>query len=163
MVAEVVELKPESSYSMVLLDLQAIKALWWKEIRPGLLKVKEKDESSGHWEPEHVRKLLEAGAQGLLFCQCHMVVKEGKPVGFVILRIFPDEFTQVPYDLFVWIGHSDDPKCVDWVFNSEYLENLAKDMGLSGVMWVSGREGWGKRASRYGFDMKQIVFRKKVM
>lgn len=150
------------NYSMVLLDLQAIKAFWWKTIRPGLLKVKEKDETAGHWEPEHVRKLLEAGAQGLLFCQCHMAVQDGKPAGFVILRMFPDEFTQVVYDLFVWIWHSDDPKAVDWIFGSEYLEKLAKDFGLSGVMGVSGREGWAKRASRYGVDMKQIVWRKKV-
>jgi len=154
--------KAEARYSLTLLDMEAVKTLWPQYIRPWVEAVKRKDPAAGHWEPEHVRLAIDAGLAGKMFCECHLIVpvNEGKPVGVVILRLYNDEFLQVPLALHAWITYCHEPRAMRYVL--PMLEKRAREIGVRSVMGISSRTKWLRRLRRWGYRMEAIIIRKDV-
>lgn len=149
-------------WSLVKLDADAVRTLWHKEILPGLLEVKRKDKRSGQWLPEHVRAAIDAGHLGRHFCECHLIVPGGsdKPVGFVVLRLYNDEFVQVPLSLFIWITYCREPRAMKYVIPQ--LEKRARDIGVRYLDGISSRAAWLRRLRPFGFRCHQMILRKEL-
>lgn len=152
------------SYSLLKADADAVRVMWPTVIRPGLVKIKKKDPQSGHWLPEHVRAAIENGLAGRFFCECHLIIKasSSRPCGFMVLRLFNDEFVQVPLALFLWMAHSTEPRAVDYILKSNFLERRAREIGVNRVEGVSSRPGWGRRIAKYGYRPHQVIYRKEL-
>lgn len=149
-------------WSLVRVDAEGVKTLWPSYIRPALAKVKFKDPHAGSWLPEHVRAAIDAGMMGRHFCECHLVVpvSSDKPVGFVILRMYNDEFVQVPLSLFVWISYLTEPRAMKDVIAA--LDKRAREIGVSHIEGISSRTSWMRRLRRFGFNCHQIILRREV-
>lgn len=150
-------------YGLSKLDAKALEVLWPTFIFPGLLRIKEKDKHSGHWIPEHVRSLIDRGHLGQLFCECHLIVpvSDTKPVGFVVLRLYNDEFINVPDTLFVWLTYCIDPRALKYIL--PLGEKRAREIGVTYVQGITSRMGWLRRLKRYGYEMHQMIIRKQVL
>ncbi len=163
--------KGMEAYGLVRLDAEAVAKLWPDFIRPGLLQIKRKDRrDSTTWLPEHVRAYIEAGLAGKLFCECHMIVPVSgtKPVGFVILRTWNDEYAQVPLSMLVWIAYAKFPwKGIRSSIRTALthvlpaIEKRSRELGLRYVYGVSPRmHGWLGVLMGFGYQVHQVVFRK---
>jgi len=149
-------------WTLVRADADAIKVLWPSFIRPGLLRIKQKDKHSGQWLPEHVRAAIDGGHLGRLFCECHLIVPTAgtQPVGFVILRLYNDEFVQVPLTLFVWITYCTEPRAMRDVLR--LIEKRAKEIGVRYVEGLTSRTAWLRRLRKFGYSAHQIIIRKEI-
>ena len=152
--------KAEARYSLIQIDAESLRTLWPQYIRPWVEAVKHKDPAAGHWEPEHVRLAIDAGLRGAIFCECYLIVPttEGSPVGVVILRLYNDEFLQVPLYLHTWITYCKEPRALKYVMPQ--IEKRARDIGVRGVMGISSRTNWLRRLRRWGYRMEAIIIRK---
>jgi hypothetical protein len=147
-------------YSLVRLDREAVRNLWPSLIRPGLQRIKRKDPLSGHWRPEHVRQRIEAGFAGQLLCECHAVVRDHQPVGFVVLTAYNDEFDGAPERLWVWIAWCEGASLEAVLpFVLPQLEQRAEELGLRGIVGVSSRAGWARRLTKHGYKARYIFLR----
>ncbi len=155
-----------AEFSLLLADRDAVRVLWPTLILPGLKVLKRKDPDSGFWQPEHVRQSIEAGLAGRMFCECHIVVpkSEGRAVGFMVLKAYPDEFIQVPVALFVWIAYCTSWQATDYLLKHEVLDKRAREMGFRYVDGLSSRiKPWGRRLGKHGYREHQVLFRKDVV
>ena len=152
--------KADGRYSLSQVDAGDLKVLWPQYIRPWVEAVKKKDSAAGHWEPEHVRLAIESGLAGKIFCECHMVVpvNEGKPVGVVILRLYNDEFLNVPLELYAWITYCREPRAMRYVL--AMLEKRAREIGVRAIRGISSQTAWLRRLRRWGYRMEAIIIRK---
>jgi hypothetical protein len=169
----------EPKFSLLRADGEAVKLLWSSFIRPGLEAIKyprkiksqrtghiwerpPADPRSGTWLPEHVRALIDRGHMGLIFCECHLIIPVSgtKPVGFVVLRLYPDEFVQVPLTLFVWIAYCKDPRALRYVL--PLVEKRAREIGVRYVEGVTSLTAWARRLRPYGYQVHQIIIRKEI-
>lgn len=148
----------EAQYTLVHLDRERVKNLW-PFVRHGLKRIKQKDPYSGHWRAEHVRQRIEAGFAGQILCECHAIVVGDKPVGFVVLTAYNDEFDGVPERLWVWIAWCENaPLWKVLPHIDPMLERRAKDLGLRGVIGCSSREQWVRRIAPHGYKVRQYIF-----
>jgi hypothetical protein len=157
---KVVRREIEPKWSLALADAEFVKKFWHSQILPGLKKVKEKDKRSGHWLPEHVRARVDLGHLGRMFCELHLIVpvNEGKPVGFVILRLYDDEFVNVPVALFAWITYCTEPRAMKHIL--PLVEKRAKEIGVSKVRGVTSRTAWLRRLRKHGYGVHQVIIEK---
>jgi hypothetical protein len=173
--------KEAHKYSLVKVDAEALRVLWPTFIRPGLEAIKQPhpvrmrksgkiimkpaaDPHSGQWLPEHVRAALDAGHMGRMFCECQLIVpvSDSKPVGFLIFRLYNDEFVNVPLSLFVWIAWSRDMAAITDVLKRELVEKRAREIGVRYVDGVTSNAAWLRRLRKYGYEMHQMIIRKRI-
>lgn len=152
----------EPKYSLVKLDAEGVRKLWHRYILPGLLEIKRKDKASGFWIPEHVRSLIERGFIGQPFCECHIIVplNSGEPVGFIVLRLYNDEFVQVPTSLFVWLTYCVDPRAKRHIV--PLVEKRAREIGVRWVDGITSRLSWARALKSQGYSIHQVIIRKEV-
>jgi hypothetical protein len=159
-VVEVAKAAPK--WSLLLCDRDAVKKFWPTVIRPGLVRIKEKDKNSGYWQPEHVRHRLEAGLAGQIICECFLILQSNKgPVGFIVTQAFNDEFIGVPMYLHQWIIWCEGAPFWKVLPDIEpQMIERAKGFGLRGLTGISSRPQWMRRVLRRGYRVHQYFFRK---
>lgn len=158
-----IDSKTAPKWNLLLCDPDTVRRMWPTFIRPGLMRIKEKDKFSGYWQPEHVRQRLEAGFRGLIVCECFLITQSDKsvPVGFIVTQAFPDEFLNVPLYLHQWIIW-----CEGAPFHrvlpdiDPQMEARAKELGLRGIQGISSRPQWVRRAGKQGYRVHQYIIRR---
>ena len=151
----------EETYSLIKADADAVRQAWVSFIRPGILAIKAHDKRSGKWTPTHVRQQLEAGFRQQIFCELHFIVRDAcDPVGFVVLKMYPDEFVGAVQSLWVWLAY-----CKEWhrkVFPAvlPHIERYGMELGVENVDGLSSRGGWGRILAEHGYEEHQVLYRK---
>ncbi len=153
------------TYTLLLCDREAVKKFWPQFIRPGLMRIKEKDKRSGHWEPEHVMQRLQAGFNNQILCECYLIVQSNtpNPVGFTITQVYNDEYIGVPLYLYNWITWCENAplyKVLPHVMPK--LEKRAAELGLRGVQGITSRLQWMRRLRGLGYHIHQVIIRKDI-
>lgn len=149
-------------YRLVPATHEMIVAAWPTVIRPGILEIKRHDKKSGHWWTTHVRQHLEAGFRGQLFCELQFIMPADSDyaVGFVVLKMYPDEFNGVADSLFVWLAYCSDPHSDVFPQVLPEIERRGRDLGVEYVMGISSRHGWARILKDYGYEEHQVSYRK---
>lgn len=147
-------------FQLVKADADMLQKLWFSVVRPGLLAIKAKNPRLTRWEPEHVRAHLEAGLRGLMLCELHLIVRADKPtpVGFIVLKLYNDEFLQVPMALYTWITYSTDPAGTLPI--TEAVEKRARELGVRAVQGMTSRIGWARRLRKRGYRVVGYLIEK---
>jgi hypothetical protein len=116
------------------------------------------------WIPEQVRFAVLRGLVGNSPSSTEMfffVEGQNEIVrGFIITTCDPDPFTQVPMDLFVWLGWTDTPGLLERA--DPLVDALARERGCSGVEFMSSRATFMRRLSNIGYRMKFMILRKEL-
>ena len=109
----------------------------WDLIEPGLRSVKQTD-SNVEWTIDSVHDALKAGNATAVFG-----MKDGLPVGFFAGYPQPDKA------FFVWIAYL--RAGYDLGEGIQMLEDFAKCIGCTRLIFGTNRRGWERVARRYGF------------
>lgn len=150
-----------TSYKLMKADADTVAVAWGSLIRPGILQIKKHDRRSGNWTASHVRQHIEAGFRGQIFCECHLIVRdECDPVGFVVLKMYPDEFIGTAQSLWVWLAYCKEPSRKVFPYVLPEIEQKARDLGMEYVEGLSSRYGWSQILMKHGYAAHQISFRK---
>lgn len=114
---------------------------WWRLIRPGLERIKEK--STEAWIPEDVYADCFEQRSMLWF-----FLKENRPVGFVILQ-------PVGPILHIWCAYAIEEDCL---FDAwEHIQEIAKQGGATSLSFDSNRRGWDRMAKKLGFKPRRWI------
>lgn len=150
-----------TAYRLVKADADTVQLAWGSFIRPGILEIKRHDRKSGNWTPSHVRQHIEAGFRGQIFCECHLIVRDAcDPVGFVMLKMYPDEFIGAAQTLWVWLAYCKEPSRVVFPCVLPQIEQRAKELGMEYVEGLSSRDGWAVILADHGYEAHQTSYRK---
>lgn len=124
----------------------------WPHVRPGLVAIKKRQHTQGHWEPENVRQSIVLGQSELW-----LVLREDCIVGFTITQLTNDPFLNIPYSLFIWIAWSRDGGVdeAEWT-----IEEYARSRGCRYLEALTQRKGLARRLARYGWEETNICIRK---
>lgn len=135
----------------------------WPYVRARLAAIKKKDKTSRHWIPEHVRNEIQKGLVGQSTTELYVGVDDSKVLhGFIVTQVCLDPFINVPMTLWVWFA---------WLNNemidrfTPYLENLARERGLTQIEFDTGRFGWAgaiRKLKTSGFYMTRMQYRRDV-
>ena len=108
-----------------------------------------------HFAPDIYATLLRGAAKGFV------LLRDGSDVGFFMVQGTADSEDRPALQL--WIGYAR-PGTGDDVFGAgmEVCESIAAAEGRSTFVFGTHRRGWLKRASRYGFELKEYLFEKRV-
>lgn len=114
----------------------------WPWVRQRLERIKKKDKSAGNWTSEHVRfALLQGMAKppGSLV-ELFLAVDEGTVIrGFIVTVVRIDQYLNIPWTLYIWLGSLNRGLMRRFL---PWLEEMARERGLSEIKFESGRFGW---------------------
>ena len=135
----------------------------WPYVRERLDVIKKKDKTCRNWVPEHVRNEIVKTFIGQSTAELFVGMDESEVLhGFIVTQIHVDPFINVPMVLWVWFA---------WLNNAmidrfmPYLEDLARERGLTSIEFDTGRFGWPgaiRKLKTRGFYMSRMQFRRDV-
>lgn len=133
----------------------------WPWLLARLKVVRKKDVSRDeHWTPDHVREAIRRGFWGQTSVELWLGIDpEGVIEGFVVTSVKIDPFINIPIALICWILWANETLTEQVL---PQLEALAKRRYLPAIEFLSGRQGWLKKAPRLGFKLAVMQFRKEV-
>jgi hypothetical protein len=151
-------MREPAKFSFTRVDASNLAALWLSLIRPGVLEVIRRA-GPVPWTPEQVLFQLKAGLENRLFCEAWTISRD-RPCGFVILKLYNDEFLQVPDRLFLWIMKVGDSSALKEL--DHFLVKRALSLGLTKISGVSRRTGFVRWARKFGFEPDMLIFTKEI-
>jgi hypothetical protein len=133
----------------------------WVKERLEIIKKKDK---TANWIPEHVRHLIILQFFNNSRVELYLAIENESNVihGFIVTTILIDPYLSIPMTLHIWEGWLNQgliEKGMAW------LENLARERGLTGIEFESGRGlSWmgTLRKSHSGFQLRKMTFRKEI-
>lgn len=137
----------------------------WPYVRPRLERIKKKDKAAGNWVPEHVRLAIVQGMAKPPTSMVELFVgldPEGNIHGFIVTVVRVDYYLNLPWTLYIWCGWLN-RKLIKQL--TPWLEKLARERGLTGIEFESGRFGWMgsiRKLMNAGFYCKHYTYRKEV-
>lgn len=141
------------------LDKNQIGGLW-SLIQSGVDEVKTRWPQATTWRTDDVQRALRADTARLIFVYDH-----GERVGYVIVRLFQEEFNRTPY-VHIWLAylypehrgkvHQYLPEVL------EYLDREADKKWCKYYEMDSPRPGWARLLEKYHIKKHRVVYRKEI-
>jgi hypothetical protein len=132
----------------------------WPWLEKRLNVVKRKDRSNEQWTPAHLRESVRKGFWGQSSVELWLGVNdEGVIEGFILTTVRVDPFVNLPAALTAWVLWGNEA-----LINRALpqLEEIAKNRYLTAIEFFTSRQGWFKKASRFGFRLSLMQFRKEL-
>jgi len=142
-----------------IVDMHLLQAVWlW--MRAGIQRIHDKSAPGSHCLPEHVRAEIVRGFIGQSTTECFLAHDGEQGLhGFLIAYALTDPFVQVPLRWFVWLCNIDF-RVLDMLLPE--FEQLALDRGFVAWEWITARQGWARRAAKFGARVCEYRLRKEL-
>lgn len=134
----------------------------WPWLKYGLLKIADKNTRRTYWLPEHLRMQIAAGLAGQNQLECfvaHENTTEDALHGFMVVYPLVDPFVQLPLTWFVWMANMG-PRVLSQLMPE--FEEMGRMRGFLRWQWGTSREGWVRRARRFGADIVEYTIGKEL-
>src|SRR5262245_48754546 len=144
---------PNDIQPVKIMDLKGLNECW-PYVRDRLAVIKAKDKTCRNWIPEHIRNEIQKAFIGQSTTELFIGLDDSRVIhGFVITQVHIDPFVNVPLILWVWFAWLNQEMIERFM---PFLENIARDRGLTEIDFDTGRWGWHgtiRRLKASGFKM----------
>jgi hypothetical protein len=127
----------------------------WPMITDGVSVIASKFNGYRNWSHVHVMGELLQNPH----CRLYIIEKNDIYAGFMVVRLFPDEFSYAPVFL-VWLLYLKEQGILDDVL--DFAKSEAKRLKCKVMRFESNRAGWEKVVARHGGKMHLTTYQKEI-